>query len=122
MADRIYPTELQLNKANSYGTVTLCFDLNLCIYNGTVSTTIYDQRNDFDIDIVNFPFLDCFFPGVHHMGYTYFNLFDSQELLHILVTLTAVIRPLLPNFLGRAILILHFGRRFRNLIADTVPL
>ena len=74
MADRIYPTELQLNKANSYGTVTLCFDLNLCIYNGTVSTTIYDKRNDFDIDTVNFPFLDCFSPayiiwGIHISTY-----------------------------------------------------
>ena len=33
-------------------------DLNLCIYNGTVSTKIYDKRDDFDFDIVNFPFLD----------------------------------------------------------------
>ena len=37
------------------------------------------------------------------------------------VTLTAVIKPLLPNFLGRAIVILNFVRRFRNFIADTVP-
>ena len=32
-------------------------DLNLCISNGTVSTKIYDKRDDFDFDIVNFPFL-----------------------------------------------------------------
>ena len=44
-------------------------------------------------------------PGVPHMGYTYLNLLDSPELLQILVTLTAVIKPLLPNFLGRAIVI-----------------
>ena len=31
-------------------------DLNLCISNGTVSTKIYDKRDDFDI--VNLPFLD----------------------------------------------------------------
>ena len=48
------------------------------------------------------------------MGYTYLNLLDSPELLQILVTLTVVIKPLLPNFLGRAIVILNFGRRFRN--------
>ena len=34
------------------------FDLNLCISNCTVSTKIYDKRDDFDFDIVNFPFLD----------------------------------------------------------------
>ena len=62
------------------------------------------------------------FPGVLHMGYTYRNLLDSPELLQILMTLTTVIKPLLPNFLYRAIVILNFVRRFQNFIADTVPL
>ena len=67
MVDRIYPTELQLNRANSSDTEAPFLDLNLCISNGTVSTKIYDKRDNFDFDIVNFPFLD----GVLHMGYTY---------------------------------------------------
>ena len=58
MVDRIYPTELQLNRANSSDIEAPFLDLNLCISNGTVSTKIYDKRNDFDFDIVNFPFLD----------------------------------------------------------------
>ena len=33
-------------------------DLNLCISNGTASNKIYDKRDDFDFDIVNFSFLD----------------------------------------------------------------
>ena len=58
MVNRIYPTELQLNKANSSDTEAPFLDLNLLISNGTVSTKIYDKRDDFDFDIVNFPFLD----------------------------------------------------------------
>ena len=58
MVDRIYPTELQLNRANSSDTEAPVLDLNLCISNGTVSTKIYDKRDDFDFDIVNFAFLD----------------------------------------------------------------
>ena len=59
MVDRIYPTELQLNRANSSDIeAPLFLDLNLCISNGTVSTKIYDKRDDFDFDIVNLPFLD----------------------------------------------------------------
>ena len=54
MVDRIYPTELQLNRANSSDTEAPFLDLNLCISNGT----IYDKRDDFDFDIVNFSFLD----------------------------------------------------------------
>ena len=58
MVDRIYPAELQLNKANSSDTEAPFWDLNLSISNGTVSTNIYDKRDDFDFDIVNFQFLD----------------------------------------------------------------
>ena len=32
--------------------------LQLSVSNGFVSSKIYDKRNDFDFDIVNFPFLD----------------------------------------------------------------
>ena len=58
MVDRIYHTELQLNRANSSDNEAPFLDLNLCISNGTVSTKIYDKRDDFDFDIVNFPFLE----------------------------------------------------------------
>ena len=54
MVDRIYTTELQLNKANSSDTEAHFGDLNLYISNGTVSTKIYDKRDDFDFDTVNF--------------------------------------------------------------------
>ena len=33
-------------------------DLNFSITNGMVSSKIYDKRDDFNFDIVNFPFLD----------------------------------------------------------------
>ena len=55
MVDRINPTELQLNKDSSSNSEASFLNLNLCISNGTVSTKIYDKRDDFDI--VNFPFL-----------------------------------------------------------------
>ena len=119
--DRIYPTDLQLNRANSSDIETPFWDLNLCISNGTVSTKIYDKRDDFDFDIVNSLFWMALSPSVPQMGYAYLNLLESPELLQILVTLTNVIKPLLPNILGRAIVILNFVRRFRNFIADRVP-
>ena len=93
-------------------------DLNLCTSNGTVSTKIYEKLDDFDFDIVNFPLLDGDVPRRTSYGvYIYLNMFDSPELLQILVTLTTVIKPLLRNFLGRTIVILNFVRRFRNFIA-----
>ena len=58
MVGQIYPTELQLNKANSSDTEAPCLDLNLSITNGIVSSKIYDKRDDFNFEKVNFPFLD----------------------------------------------------------------
>ena len=58
MVGQIYPTELQLNKANSSDTEAPFLDLNLSITNGIVSYKIYDKRDDFNFEIVNFPFLD----------------------------------------------------------------
>ena len=62
MVNRIYPAELQLKKANSSDTEAPFLNLNLSISNSTVSTKIYDKRDDFDFDSVNFPFLDADVP------------------------------------------------------------
>ena len=58
MVGQIYPTELQLNKANSSDTEAPFLDLNLSITNGIVSSKIYNKQDDFNFGIVNFPFLD----------------------------------------------------------------
>ena len=55
---QISPTELQLNKTNSSDTGAPFLDLNLSITNGLVSSKIYDKGDDFNFEIVNFPFLN----------------------------------------------------------------
>ena len=56
MVNHIYPSELQLYKANVSDTEVSFLDLHLSISDGFVKTKIYDKRDDFDV--VNFPFLD----------------------------------------------------------------
>ena len=74
MVHRIYPTELQLNKANASDTEASFLDLNLSIHNDIVSTKIYDKRGNFKFDIVNFPFLDGDAPQCPSYGvYIYLN-------------------------------------------------
>ena len=58
MVSQIYPSELQLNIANTSDTETAFLDLHLSISNVNVSTKINDKRDDVDLEIVNFPFLD----------------------------------------------------------------
>ena len=58
IVSQIYHSELQLNKANTSDTEAAFLDLHLSISNDIVSTKIYDKRDDFDFEIINFPFLD----------------------------------------------------------------
>ena len=57
MVSQIYPSELQ-NKANTSDTEAAFLDLHFSISNNIVSTKIYDKRDDFDFEIVNFQFLE----------------------------------------------------------------
>ena len=53
---QIYPSELQSNKAKTSFTKASFSDLHLS--NDNVSTKIYDKRDNFDFEIVNFPNFD----------------------------------------------------------------
>ena len=58
MVSHKYPSELQLTKANTSDTEVAFLDLHLSISNDIASTKIYDKRDDFDLEILNFPFLE----------------------------------------------------------------
>ena len=66
--NQIYPPEVQFYKANTSDTEAPCLDLHLSISNSLVSSKIYDRRDDFDFDIVNFPFLDGDVPRRPYYG------------------------------------------------------
>ena len=52
----IYLSELQLNKACTSDTKAAFVNLHLSMFYDIVTTKIYDKRDDFDFEIVNFPF------------------------------------------------------------------
>ena len=57
-----------------------------------MKTKVYDKRDDFDFDIVNFPFLDGDVPRSASYVFIFLNLFDLLEFLIMLMTLILVIR------------------------------
>ena len=112
-----HPAELQLNKANASDTEAAFLDLNLSIHNDIVSTKIYDKRDDFIFDIVNFPFLDGDVPRrPSYAVYIYLNLFALPEHLRMLLTSIIVTNSYLPNFLSKAIGIISiaFSKFYRR--------
>ena len=64
----IYPTELQLNKANTSDKGTSFLDLNIKFTGSDVHTSVYDKRDDFGFPIVNFPWLSGDVPRLRSYG------------------------------------------------------
>ena len=64
----IYPTELELKKTNNTVLEADFLDLDIKIDNGKVCTKIYDKRDDYNFDIVNFPHLDGDVPRATSYG------------------------------------------------------
>ena len=123
MVSRIYPSELQLGGSNTSDTEAAFLDLHLSISNDMFSTRIYDKRDDFDFEIVHFPFLDGDVPRTASCGVC------VSRLLHFarasvrvadLLTWTLAINCLLRNFLNKAIRIINFAKPFLDLIEDTM--
>ena len=88
MVGEIYPSELQLNKANSSDTEAPFLDLNLSITNGIVSFKIYDKQDDFIFEIVNLPFLDGDVPRSPSYGVYISQLIRFLECVLMLITST----------------------------------
>ena len=116
MVNRMYPSELHLYKVNMSDTEASFLDLHVSISDGFVKTKIYDKREDFDFDIVNFPFLDVMFLVRHPMVFIFLNLFDLHECPVMLMTLILVIRFCQQTHSDKDIDIINFVRRFQNFI------
>ena len=74
LQSQMYPSENQLNKANTSDKEAAFLDLLMSISNDIVSAKIYDKRDDFDFEIVNFPFLDGVVPRTTSYGVYIFQL------------------------------------------------
>ena len=70
----IYPTELQLNKANTSDKETSFLDLNIKVIGSDVHTSVYDKRDDFGFPIANVPWLSGDVPRLPSFGVYIFQL------------------------------------------------
>ena len=66
LISQTYPSELHLNRTNSSETEAPF--LNMSILDGFISYKIYDKRDDFDFEIVKFPYLDGDVPRRAYFG------------------------------------------------------
>ena len=60
----IYSSQMPVEKANKSDHLADCLDLTFIIDSGSkLSTSLYDERDDFDFHIVNFLFLSSSIPS-----------------------------------------------------------
>ena len=76
--------------------------MQLSISNDIVSTKIYDQLDDFDFEILNFPFLDGDVPRstVHHMESLSLSPFVLLDRLAMLLANREIVLCWIPSLIG----------------------
>ena len=94
------------------------FDLHISVSNGFVSSKIYDKRDDFDFDIVNFPLLDGDVPRSTSYGVYISQLIRFDRVSRHVADFNARNKSLTAKLLK--IGIINFERLFPNVIADTM--
>ena len=88
MVSQIHHSELQLYKGITSDTEALFLNLHLSISHDIVSTKINDKRDDFDFEIVNFPFKMVMFLALHPKESISLSSFVLLERLAMLLTST----------------------------------
>ena len=94
--------------------------MHLSISNDIVSTDIYDKCDDFDYEIVNFPFLDGGFPRSTSYGVYISQLIRFARASSHVADFNTRNKLLLRNFLNKAIGIINLEKPFLNFIDDTM--
>ena len=79
----IYPSQLTVEKANKSDQLADYLDLTFIIDSGgTLSTRLYNKRDDFDFRIVNFPFLSSNIPSGLLMVCIFHSSLDMHDAVH----------------------------------------
>ena len=92
----------------------------MSISNDIVSTKIYDKRDDFDFEIVNFPFLDGDVPRSTSYGVYISQLIRFARASSYVDDFNTRNKLLAQKLLNKAIGIINFAKHFQNFIDDTM--
>ena len=120
MVSQIYTSELQLNKDNTSDIEAAFLDLHLSISNDIVSTKIYDKRDNFDFEIVNFPFLDGDVPRSTSYGVYISQIIRFARASSYVADFNTRNELFNQKLLNKAIGIINFANHFQNFIDDTM--
>ena len=100
----IYPSQLTVEKANKSDHLADYLDLTFIIDSGgKISTRLYDKRDDFDFQIVNFPFLSSNIPSGPSYGVYISRPLDMHNAAHTMMISDIATSAWLIDFCHKAI-------------------
>ena len=120
MVNQMYPLKLQLNKANISDTECSFLYLHLSVANGLVSSKIYDKRDYFDFDIVNFSFLDGGVPRLASYVVYISQLIRFAKVCNHVTDFNARFKCLIAKLLQQGYRYHKLRKTFLNFIVDTM--
>ena len=91
---KIYPRELEINPESNNSKDIAYLDLRIRLENEVVDFSIYDKRDDFRFEIVNFPFIDSCIPKKSTLGVFYSQLIRFGRISSELAALKSKIKGL----------------------------
>ena len=94
--------------------------MHLSISNDIFSTKIYDKRDDFDFEIVNFPFLDGGVPRSTSYGVYISQLIRFARASGHVADFITRNKLLTKKLFNKAIGLINFAKSFLNFIDDTM--
>ena len=94
--------------------------MHLSISNDIVSTKIYDKRDDFDFEVVNFPFFDGDVPRSTSYGVDISQLIRSARASSYITDFNTCNTLLTQKLLNKANGIINVAKPFLNFIGDTM--
>ena len=83
----IYPSELTLKRTTESATLLSYLDMTVYINHDRFSTTLYDKRDSFSFDIVNFPHMSSNIPSKPAYGVYISQLIRIGRICEILLLL-----------------------------------
>ena len=111
----ILTIRISKNRSTKLDTDAPFLDLHLFISNGFVSSKIYDKHDNYDFDIVNFPFLDDDVPRSPCFGVYISQIIRFATVCCHVENFNACNKCLPLNFSNRVIRIISFERLFQVL-------
>ena len=116
----IYPEELVLLNTNVSANSCNYLDLSIVLQNGKFKYSLYDKRNDFNFDVINYPFLSGNIPKIPSYG-----VYVSQLIRFCNVScesITNVVVELNKKLIKQGFLVDSLKRKFRQFASKYIHL